>query len=395
MRLQAARLFLGSDGREVLVLDFYPFFKDLAWLWFKGGLGAAPLQALDRKHLKATQHPYLLYLKAHFVGHSLLSLKQTADSLVFEFSGERSFQWNLEKKEWVFSVESRKDYLQRLPNWGSYEKLLKQDDKETTEEQIHSEQRNSEAAPIVQQKTKAQIKFEKLKQNVESDLQEASLWLEENSSHIQFFFQNPQLWGAKLHEVPTEHHAWIESISKDVSFQTARKTALENLKKLLSRFERKKLKAHERLAQLRKQLAPEESTVSRPVFKDEKKTEKALPKKVELTVGLEAIIGRKALENDELFRKAQSRDVWFHVRGQRGAHVWIRRGQKAFGAKGELSELILKKAAELAAKYSKASGTWIAVDYTERRFLKKLKGADAGALQVLQSKTIFVSINEE
>ncbi len=389
MRLQAAKLFLGSDGREVLVLDFYPFFKDLAWLWHKGALGAAPLQALDRKHLKSTQHPYLLYLKAHFVGHTLLSLKQIEDGLLFEFTGERSFSWNLDKKEWLFSVESRKDYLQRLPNWASYEKLLKDDDLES------GASLESFPKPVISQKNKAQIKFEKLKENVESDLAEASAWLEKNNIHIQYFFQNPQLWGARLSEVPAEHHDWIEEISKDVSFQSSRKSALESLKKLLSRFERKKEKAQERLKQLKQQDTPQESLTTKPVFRDEKKNEKALPKKVELAPGLEAIIGRKALENDELYRKAQSRDVWFHVRGQRGSHVWIRRGQKGFGAKGELSEQVLKKAAELAAKYSKASGTWIAVDYTERRFLKKLKGADAGALQVLQSKTIFVSINEE
>jgi len=390
MRLQAARLFLGSDGREVLVLDFYPFFKDLAWLWSKGELGGAPLQSLDRKHLKSTQHPYLLYLKAHFVGQSLLSLKQSEDSLVFEFTGERSFRWNLEKKEWVFSVESRKDYVQRLPNWASYEKLLKQEEVENSDAP-----KSLEPLPVTIQKSKAQQKFEKLKQNVETDFVEASTWLEENHAHIQFFFQNPQLWGAKLSEIPKEQHSWIESVSKEISFQSSRKTALESLKKLLSRFERKKLKAQERLVQLQSQVAPKESAPSKPTFRDEKKNEKALPKKVELADGLEVTIGRKALENDELFRKAQSRDVWFHVRGQRGAHVWIRRGQKGFGAKGELSEQILKKAAELAAKYSKASGTWIAVDCTERRFLKKLKGADPGALQVLQSKTIFVSINEE
>lgn len=368
-----------------MVLDFYPHFKDLAWLWKDGQVVAAELQQIDRSQLKASKHPFLLYLKAHFVGHSLIQLQESKESLVFKFSNERSFSWNFENKEWNFSVADRKDYLQRLPNWASYDKIVRKDGEPEAKVQTQN------AAP---EKSKATIKFDKLRLNVEADLAEANQWLQENSSHIQFFFESPQLWGADLNRIPSEHHDWIQQINQSISFSGSRKNALDSLKKLLARFERKKNKAQERLTQLGATLPPSKET-QLPRFKDEKKPDKALPKKVELMAGVEAIIGRKALENDELFRKAQSRDLWLHVRGQRGAHVWIRRGQKGFGAKGEIPELALKKAAELAAKYSKASGAWISVDYTERRFLKKLKGADAGSLQVLQSKTIFVSINEE
>ena len=82
------------------------------------------------------------------------------------------------------------------------------------------------------------------------------------------------------------------------------------------------------------------------------------------------------------------------MRGLKGAHVWITRGQKYFGAKGELSQQDLTEAATLALKFSKVGGTQIAVDYTERRHLKKPKGGAPGALLVLQSKTIFVSLTK-
>lgn len=381
IRLQGAKLFDSPSSKEVLVLDFYPEFKDLAFVWEGASVVGLELSQVDPSQLKASKHPFLLYLKAHFVGHQLSKMNFDTEKVEFIFHSERSFEWDFAKKEWIFKVEGRKDYLQRLPLWASLNALLPQ---EISKKELL--QKN--------EKTKVELKFEKLKTNVEKDILEARAWLDKNAPAIGFFFQSPQLWGETLDKIPQKFHSWIQEISKTIPFAGSRKLALENLKKLQSRYTRKVEKAEERLLELSRQIAPKDFKNLKA--KEEKQQDKvAGPKRVPLNENIEAIVGRKAHENDELFRKAQSRDLWFHVRGQRGAHVWIKRGQKGFGAKGELSEDLLRKAATLAVKFSKASGAWVSVDYTERRFLKKLKGSDAGALQVLQSKTIFVSMDED
>jgi len=107
---------------------------------------------------------------------------------------------------------------------------------------------------------------------------------------------------------------------------------------------------------------------------------------VEFAPDLWARLGRSATENDELFRQAKDRDLWFHVRGQAGAHVWVPRGQPGFGAKDAAPEHILKYGCQLALYNSRASESGSAfVDYTERRYLKKISGTD-GALRILRSE---------
>jgi len=177
-----------------------------------------------------------------------------------------------------------------------------------------------------------------------------------------------------------------------------RKDSLDRMKKLLQRQERKIEKSKERLVKVgeenQKSIAPDSKKILEKFKGKHKKQSPKLGSIQKITNDLEIIVGRKAVENDELYRQAQSRDLWFHVRGQKGGHVWLRRGQKGFGAKDEASEEVLKEAALVAVKHSKMRGSWIPVDYTERRYLKKPKGAAEGEVMVLKSKTIFVSFEK-
>jgi hypothetical protein len=108
-----------------------------------------------------------------------------------------------------------------------------------------------------------------------------------------------------------------------------------------------------------------------------------------------ARVGRSASENAELFRQARSRDLWFHIKGYPGAHVWIPRGQKNFGAKAEISNQVIEQGCLLALVNSRTklgsreSGE---IEYTEKFNLKSVKGKDSqGTLIVQRSKTKFVS----
>jgi predicted ribosome quality control (RQC) complex YloA/Tae2 family protein len=104
--------------------------------------------------------------------------------------------------------------------------------------------------------------------------------------------------------------------------------------------------------------------------------------------GLEVVIGRSARENDLVtFRVGRSDDVWLHAQGYHGAHVLIR----AQGKKEVPFDAVLF-AAQLAAGHSEAGGSDnVAVDYTSRKHVWKVKGAPAGAVSYAQQKTVYVT----
>ena len=388
LRLQNVRLFALENTKEIIVLDLYPHVRERAFFRDQGEVRSAPLNSFQKEQFLSRKTPLLLYLKAHFVGHSLQSLNVSEDSreLLFDF-GDRSMKWDLQKSLCVLKVEGRKDYQQTLPRWASFEEL----------KQV------GESAPSITVEEKSS-KHKKLLQNVEEDLKTAQDWLLQNEKGIRFFLENPALWGDSSSKLPQWVNDFLTKLSalKGVVFKKEyRRDSLDRMKKLLQRQERKIEKSKERLLQVvdenqkSKEMTIPDSKKLLEKFKGKNnKQSPRLGSIQKITNDLEIVVGRKAIENDELYRQAQSRDLWFHVRGQKGGHVWLRRGQKGFGAKDNATEEVLKEAALVAVKHSKMRGSWIPVDYTERRYLKKAKGAAEGEVIVLKSKTIFVSFEK-
>lgn len=98
------------------------------------------------------------------------------------------------------------------------------------------------------------------------------------------------------------------------------------------------------------------------------------------------LVGRSAKENDLLVRKASPNDTWLHARGVPGAHVLIKNGGRT------VPEEVLRRAAELAAWFSKARGAKkVEVSYTEARYVRKPKGSPPGAVVLLKENVIVVS----
>lgn len=375
IRLQDAKLYRDSKGRDLLILHFYPELRDLAFFAFENRVAFAPAKLTDKSLLKPTKTPAILYLKAHFFGKNLQAVIVSDKIIAFEFN-DTSFEWNLEKQTWDFLVSGQKKYSQSLPRWTPLSSLQKQETK-----------------------TAAQTEVEKdssLIKNVKADLENATEWLAANEANIRYFLAQPALWGSDQNTLSPAMRKWIENLRllKIPKFSKEnRKEALEVAKKLLGRYLRKKEKSSARLELLKSELPKSEPLTLKQIDpKAHIKNKSSVGSKIVLKSGVEVLVGKNADENESLFRLAKSRDIWFHVRGQKGSHVWIRRGQKGFGAKDDLSQLDLEEAARLAAKYSKASGNWVPVDYAERRHLKKSKGFPAGSVVVLQSKTIFVSL---
>lgn len=101
---------------------------------------------------------------------------------------------------------------------------------------------------------------------------------------------------------------------------------------------------------------------------------------------LEVWIGKHAQGNDELLRRAHKDDLWLHARGVTGSHVLVRNAGK------KMSQPQLEKAAAWAAFYSKGRSEQLCpVSYTERKYVRKPKGAAAGAVLMEREKVIIVA----
>lgn len=94
-------------------------------------------------------------------------------------------------------------------------------------------------------------------------------------------------------------------------------------------------------------------------------------------------IGKTNIQNAHItFQIATSSDLWFHVRNVPGSHVIL---------KGEHSPQNIELAALFAAHFSKLSGSAkIPIDYTVRKYVKKITGGPAGFVHYDHFKTITI-----
>lgn len=110
------------------------------------------------------------------------------------------------------------------------------------------------------------------------------------------------------------------------------------------------------------------------------------PRSFRTREGHEVLVGRNDEENDRLtMRMARGNDLFFHVRGMPGSHVILR-----VDPNRPPNHESLLDAATLAVHWSKARnrGTAVDVSYTQRKWVKKPRGAKPGLVQISNEKTI-------
>lgn len=123
-----------------------------------------------------------------------------------------------------------------------------------------------------------------------------------------------------------------------------------------------------------------------------KQTESAAPQQKYRTFVLNdtytLYVGRSAANNDELtMRFAKQNDWWFHARGVSGSHAVLRGGEGA----EKPPKQIIERAAAIAAYYSQArNASYIPVVYTQRKNVRKPKGANVGAVTLERETVIMV-----
>ena len=101
-------------------------------------------------------------------------------------------------------------------------------------------------------------------------------------------------------------------------------------------------------------------------------------------------IGKNNTQNDYLTHKlASSNDYWFHTQNIAGSHVIVKVPEN--NPNFQMTELIIRTAANLAAYYSTArASSSVPVDYTKVRFLKKVPGMKGSFVTLSNQKTIYI-----
>ena len=101
--------------------------------------------------------------------------------------------------------------------------------------------------------------------------------------------------------------------------------------------------------------------------------------------GYKVYVGRNNKENDWLTLSfANKTDIWFHTKDIHGSHVILK-------AEGNITDDVLVKCAEIAAKHSKAKDSSnVPVDYCKVQYVKKPNGAKPGMVIFTNNKTLNV-----
>lgn len=118
---------------------------------------------------------------------------------------------------------------------------------------------------------------------------------------------------------------------------------------------------------------------------------KRKPLDVRISDDARIYVGRSPKGNADLtFRLARPDDFWFHARETPGAHVVLHIDTAREPAPAEL-----ERAAELAAFHSKARASEkVAVDYTERKYVRRMQNAPPGLVWYTNARTLVVAPRE-
>ncbi len=144
-------------------------------------------------------------------------------------------------------------------------------------------------------------------------------------------------------------------------------------------------RAHRACARLGLIKAPARSDASNKVRKRVKGD--IHPRRYRTTSGHLLLVGRNSRENEVLTKSAAPDDIWLHARDLGGSHVILRRVDKTQMP----SRRTLYEAACLTAYFSKGRGsTTVPVDYTERRYVRKMRKGRPGQVVFTHEKTLFV-----
>ncbi|MEO5667417.1 MAG: hypothetical protein ABIR96_05100 [Bdellovibrionota bacterium] len=414
-QLQVFKAWRDEGGAWIYELRFFPGPKKgllLGWdpetrEWAFAALESAEDVTYGKAGLEASQDPVSLFVKAHAINRRVEGLfyfdQNGAGSWELKLSGGVSLLWEREgaqRSRVKVSVrrEGEKDFSRSL-DLGTLKTARGDESAQPEDTATH--------VPTVQQ-GRMLSKAEKLVEKVQGDVETSRHGLDELQGLCSFLEMDPQAWGRSAGWSPEAEKAliWVRSEAKLPPFQIGRRAeALETIHDLRRRYRRKLQGSQKRLlevaAKFESQAAGEvpplevKAPVARASHETKASASKGTGQWVEHPSGLRAKLGRNVRENAQLYREAGSRDLWFHIRGLGGSHVWVPRGQPLFGGKDEgLRDDLELWACQLAVYNSKARhARYGVVDITEKRHLKAARGQE-GTLLIGRSETRMADLDE-
>ncbi len=101
------------------------------------------------------------------------------------------------------------------------------------------------------------------------------------------------------------------------------------------------------------------------------------------------LVGRSNFENDEItFQVAKPTDYWFHAQSVPGSHVVL----KSRGGSDGPPARVIERTASIAAYFSKAKhSSLVPVIYTQRKYVRKFRGARPGQVTCEREKMVMVA----
>ena len=104
--------------------------------------------------------------------------------------------------------------------------------------------------------------------------------------------------------------------------------------------------------------------------------------------GIDILVGKNAAQNERLTGDARPNEMWLHAKDMPGSHVIIK-------AEGAIPDSTLAAAATLAAWYSKGQhSSMVPIDYTLKRYVKKIPGGATGMVTYTNQKTAYMTVTE-
>jgi predicted ribosome quality control (RQC) complex YloA/Tae2 family protein len=170
---------------------------------------------------------------------------------------------------------------------------------------------------------------------------------------------------------------------------------LEQVRRRTEKLEEIRARLHQagdddQLIKIRKALDRLGITITAPPISKQTRKAAVQKKPLSFTLGQNWIVwvGRNNKENDHLTHHlAKAGDLWFHAQGVPGSHVILRRE----GRKDEPHKELLEEVACIAAHFSRARHSQtVPVVYTEKRYVRKPRGAAPGLVVIEREKTLFV-----
>ncbi len=410
-QLQRFRSYRSSRG-WIFEFDFFPGPKKGLWLFRSPedsylGLFApsSEQKGLHRSQSEIKPDPVQLYLRAHLVNQRLVETPKISENLEvleisFVFEGGGSLSFAQEGTSSLIDVKvnlpgQKKPFVRHVQLDTLDMNAGDEGDSATLENEVKTSTRTTE---ITKQAQKLERKQLQLLTKVQKDIDDSRAGLKSFDAICAHLQADPTSWGID--------HKWQSDLLGALSEMIAngdlpafkvetRSQAQDRIFSLRRRYVRKLQGAQKRMQEVIAQPGKKIEPSEKPVSTQQKPGNKGPGQRFELPGGILVLIGKKQSDNADLFRKAHSRDYWFHIRGMGGAHVWIPRNQKGIDQKGELSVELQNWGAQLALYNSKArSSRYGMVDFTEKRHLKSIKG-QPGHLIISRSKTLATELDAD